>query len=101
MNSKRQRDQKQIHQPASVETAWQLQSAKARFSELFRLVRDGEPQIITRQGRDAVVMMRLEEYEKLVARSSKPLIDFFRESPLLGADLDLKRSKDRGRDLEL
>lgn len=101
MKSKHQKDKKQIHQPASVEPVWQLQSAKARFSELFRLVRDGEPQIITRQGRDAVVMMRLEEYEKLVARSNKPLIDFFRESPLVGIDLDLKRSKDKGREIEL
>ena len=35
------------------------------------------------------------------AGPSKSLVDFFRESPLVGLELDLERDKDTGRDIEL
>jgi prevent-host-death family protein len=41
--------------PAS--TVWQVQTAKARFSEVFRLARTAGPQRITRQGKEGVVMI--------------------------------------------
>jgi antitoxin Phd len=83
--------------------AWQLQTAKARFSEAFRLARSEGPQRITRQGKEAVVMISTEQYEELVGRSHQPksLVQFFRESPLAGMDLDLERSRDEGRPIEL
>ena len=73
---------------------WQLQTAKARFSEVFRLARNQGPQRITRQGKEAVVMISHEKYEELIGRSRQPksLVQFFRESPLAGVELDLKRS---------
>ena len=81
---------------------WQLQSAKARFSEVFRLARTVGPQLITRQGKDGVVMLPVEQFEQLIARSRQPrLVEFFRQSPLVGVELDLKRDKDTGRDTEL
>ena len=36
---------------------WQLQTAKARFSELFRSARSEGPQLITRQGKEGVVQV--------------------------------------------
>jgi antitoxin Phd len=82
---------------------WQLQAAKARFSEVFRLARTEGPQLITRQGKDGVVMMPVEQFDRLVTRSRQPksLVQFFRESPLVGLELDLERDKDTGRDIEL
>ena len=82
---------------------WQLQAAKARFSEVFRLARTEGPQLITRQGKDGVVMMPVEQFDRLVIRSRQPksLVQFFRESPLVGLELDLERDKDTGRDVEL
>lgn len=82
---------------------WQLQTAKARFSELFRRTRSEGPQLITRQGKEGVVMIAEEEYQRLVGRSHQPksLLQFFRESPLVGAELDLERDKDEGRDIDL
>jgi antitoxin Phd len=81
---------------------WQVQSAKARFSEVFRLARTVGPQLITRQGKDGVVMLSVEQFEQLIARSRQPrLVEFFRQSPLVGVELDLKRDKDTGRDTEL
>jgi len=35
------------------------------------------------------------------ATSSESLVDFFRESPLVGLELDLERDKDTGQDIEL
>jgi prevent-host-death family protein len=82
---------------------WQVQTAKARFSELFRRARAEGPQLITRQGKEGVVMMSDEQYEELVGRSHQPksLVEFFRTSPLVGVELDLERQKDEGRDIEL
>lgn len=84
----------------SPEKAWQIQTAKARFSEIFRLARTDGPQRITRQGKEGVVMISDEQYEQLVGRSRQPknLVEFFRESPLVGVELDLERSKDMERD---
>lgn len=83
--------------------SWQLQAAKARFSELFRRARSEGPQLITRQGKEGVVMISDEEYERLVGKAHQPksLLQFFRESPLVGVELDLERQKDEGRDIEL
>lgn len=83
--------------------SWQLQEAKARFSELFRRARSEGPQVITRQGKEAVVMISDEQYERLAGKAHQPksLLQFFRESPLVGVELDLERSKDEGRDVSL
>ena len=82
---------------------WQLQSAKARFSELFRLARSEGPQLITRREKEGVVMISDELYERLVGKAHQPknLLQFFRDSPLVGIELDLERDKDDGRDIEL
>jgi prevent-host-death family protein len=44
---------------------WQLQEAKAKFSELFQKALDEGPQTVTRHGKDAVVMLSAEAYRKL------------------------------------
>jgi antitoxin Phd len=86
---------------ATSSPAWQIQSAKARFSEVFRLARTSGPQRITRQGKEGVVMISDEQYERLMTRARQPksLVQFFRESPLVGVNLDLERDKDTGRDI--
>jgi antitoxin Phd len=88
--------------PASL-NAWQLQTAKAKFSEVFRLARTVGPQRITRQGKEGVVMISDEQYKLLTVKSRQPksIVRFFRESPLVGLELDLERDKDTGRDIEL
>jgi len=82
---------------------WQIQTAKAKFSEVFRLARTEGPQRITRQGKEGVVMISDEQYDRLVVRSRQPksIVQFFRESPLVGVNLDLERDKEIVRDLEL
>jgi prevent-host-death family protein len=82
---------------------WQIQTAKARFSEVFRKARSEGPQRITRQGKEGVVMIAEEQFEKLAGKSHQPksLVQFFRQSPLVGVDLDLERDHDPGRDVDL
>ena len=82
---------------------WQLQTAKAQFSEVFRRARERAPQIVTRQGKEAVVVLALEEFERLTKRDKQPksLSKFFAESPLAKVSIDLKRKSDYGRDVEL
>lgn len=82
---------------------WQLQTAKARFSELFRRTRTEGPQWITKQDKEAVVMLPAEDFEALTARAKQPksLMQFLAESPLVGSGIDLEREEDYGRDVEL
>src|SRR5579863_4050964 len=84
-------------------TRWQLQTAKARFSELFRRARTEGPQWITKQDKEAVVMLPAEDFEALTARAKQPksFVQFLRESPLLGSGINLEREEDYGRDVEL
>jgi antitoxin Phd len=82
---------------------WQLQAAKARFSEVFRRARTEGPQWVTRQDKEAVVILRAEEFERMVARSRQPktLSEFFARSPLAAAKIDLEREQDYGREIDL
>lgn len=82
---------------------WQLQTAKARFSEVFRLARALGPQLVTRLGKEAVVVLSVEQFNQLVGRTPKPesLVQFFADSPLAGVELNLERTKDMGREIDL
>ena len=82
---------------------WQLQTAKAQFSELFRRARTEGPQVVTRQGKEQVVVLPLEQFAQLTKRVRQPksLLKFFSESPLSHVKLDLSRNVDSGREIEL
>lgn len=95
----RPRDQK----PPAVQRDWQLQEAKARFSELFRLARERGPQRVTKHGRTAVVVLSAEEYERLSNAKARKgsLAQFFADSPLAGSGIRLGRRRDYGRAVDL
>ncbi len=44
---------------------WQLQDAKNRFSALVNAALAGEPQRVTRRGKPAVVVLSVEDYQRL------------------------------------
>ena len=46
-------------------TEWSLQDAKNRFSALVNAAVAGAPQRVTRRGRPAVVVLAVDEYERL------------------------------------
>ena len=50
---------------------WQVQDAKARFSELLETALKKGPQIVTRRGTEAAVLVPIEEWRRL-QQSSRP-----------------------------
>ena len=99
--SRKRRPGEGASKPAAAR--WQLQTAKACFSEVFRRARSEGPQWITRQDREAVVMLPAEEFERLTGRAKQPrsLAKFFAESPLAKVPIDLERTPDYGRMADL
>ena len=84
-----------------MQRKWQLQEAKNRLSEVLRKAQDEGPQTITLRGNDAAVVVAVEEYRRLVRRPTTRLVEFFQRSPLVGVPLDLERSPDTGRAVDL
>jgi antitoxin Phd len=82
---------------------WQLQTAKAQFNELFRRARTEGPQVVTRQGKEQVVVLSAEQFAQLTKRVRQPksLVKFFAESPLRRVTLDLSRDVDSEREIKL
>jgi len=64
---------------------WQIQEAKAHFSELIRETERGGPQAIPWHGRGVAVVLSRAEYERLTG-AEQSLVEFMRRSPLFGAD---------------
>jgi len=78
---------------------WQLQEAKNKFSQLVDKAMHDEPQIVTKHGNNAVVVISIDEYEKLT-KPEIDLVEFFIQSPLHGLNIDITRNKDTPRDIE-
>lgn len=79
---------------------WQLQEAKNKLSELVEKALSDGPQIITKRGVETAIVLSYQDYRKMVA-SQKKLSQFFRESPLVGVELDLTRDTSPIRDVTL
>ena len=72
---------------------WRLQDAKARFSELVCLAHSDGPQHVTLHGRDAVVVVDADEFNRLAgARTGESLIDALRASPHREIEIEPRRS---------
>jgi len=79
---------------------WQLQEAKAMFSEVVNASQI-EPQIITVHKKKKAVIISYKEYEELIS-PKESIIEFFQKSPLFGVELELPpRITDKIRELEL
>ena len=55
---------------------WQLQTAKAQLSELVEAALRGEPQRITRRGKDAVMVLSEQAYVALTSSAKSDAPDF-------------------------
>jgi prevent-host-death family protein len=83
-----------------MKRVWPLQDAKNKFSEVVdRAIEEG-PQTITRRGRETAVVVSLKDFKRLTEPKDS-LVSFFRNSPLAAANLDLERTGDYGRKVEL
>ena len=81
---------------------WPLSTARAQLSELMRRARTHGPQYVTKRGKDAVVLVSIEEFERVQQKEKKgSLAKFFAESPLAGSGIVLERIPDFGRKIDL
>lgn len=70
--------------------SWTVAQAKARLSEVIELAKSEGPQTITRHGREAVVVVAADEWERKTKRKGN-LAEFFAASPLRGSGLKVNR----------
>ena len=78
--------------------SWQVQEAKTKLSEVIdRAISEG-PQTITRHGKARAVVISVDEYEAL-AKKRRNFVDFLLDGPRF--DIDIERSKDLPRDIDL
>nr|VFK08243.1 MAG: prevent-host-death family protein [Candidatus Kentron sp. LPFa]VFK20915.1 MAG: prevent-host-death family protein [Candidatus Kentron sp. LPFa]VFK24059.1 MAG: prevent-host-death family protein [Candidatus Kentron sp. LPFa]VFK63396.1 MAG: prevent-host-death family protein [Candidatus Kentron sp. UNK]VFK71660.1 MAG: prevent-host-death family protein [Candidatus Kentron sp. UNK] len=77
---------------------WQLQEAKSRFSELVVNTLSEGPQLVTRRGTEAVVVMAASEFHR--TRSKPSLRDVLLNAPR-GEPLDIERSTEPAQALDL
>jgi len=79
---------------------WQLQEAKNKFSSLVKKAQHNGPQIVTKHGEKAVVVLSFNDYKKLI-KPKTGLVDFMRNSPLAKSDIEISRNKDLPREIEI
>jgi len=78
---------------------WQLYEAKNRLSQIIDVVEGGEPQCITRKGRDAAVIISIKDYQQLQKQQIP-----FNEFLIMGQkidDFEVERVSGQARSVEL
>lgn len=83
-----------------IENHWQLQDAKNKFSSLVETAQQKGPQIVTKHGKEAVVVLSITEYRRLTKPQTN-LVQFFQNSPLAEVSIEFTRSKDTPREIDL
>jgi antitoxin Phd len=68
--------------------AWPVQDAKARFSELLETCLREGPQLVTRRGAEAAVLVPVAEWQRL-SRSAKPTLKELLLTDTARADLNI------------
>lgn len=89
-----------VNSKRKIRSGWTVAEAKAKFSELVEKAQMAGPQLITKNGRKAAVIVSAEEWERK-SRRSGTLADFFAASPLRDSGLEITRRKDHPRKLGL
>jgi prevent-host-death family protein len=83
-----------------MSSEWKLQDAKSRFSELFDRALTEGAQVVSRRGKQKVVVIAKDEYDRLT-RPGESLSQFLLDSPLAGSGLNLERVRDFPRSIEI
>jgi len=86
-----------------AQSQWRLQDAKAQFSQVVESALQGEPQHVTRRGREAVVILSEASYRALRegARAGTPGFAAHLLAIPKGDEMDGKASRIALRDVEL
>lgn len=75
---------------------------KNKFSQVVADAAAGEPQIITKNGKETAVVISIEEYRRM-SDTGKSLIEFMLDNPMrkYGIELDLSRPRYTARDIDI
>jgi antitoxin Phd len=79
---------------------WQLQEAKNKFSSLVDKAQREGPQIVTKHGKESVVVLSVRDYQQM-RKPKTSLVKFFKNSPLVGISIKIQRDKSFSRDIDL
>ena len=91
------RKQQTKHQEADV---WQFQDAKAQLSKVMDTVQTTGMQTIIRNRNEVYIILSKEQYEKCISPKDS-LLDFFMNAPCPDVDLDITRSQEGIREVDL
>jgi len=81
---------------------WTVAQAKAKLSEVIEKARHEGPQTITKNGKNAVIVVDAGVWEQAQTRDRKGnLVDFLLSSPLRGSGIRITRLKGKARDVDL
>jgi prevent-host-death family protein len=81
---------------------WRLQDAKARFSEVVREAQQRGPQRITLHGKDAVVIVRADEFDRLQRpMTGHDIVTALVASPLAEVKFDRLTTRSKVRNIDL
>ncbi|MEV4299699.1 type II toxin-antitoxin system Phd/YefM family antitoxin [Microbispora rosea] len=81
-------------------TAWQVQEAKQRFSEVVRRALDEGSQVVTRHGEEVAVVIDIAEYRRLKG-DAPDFARFLLADPDGDDDVEFLRNKDLPREVDL
>jgi prevent-host-death family protein len=82
-------------------STWQLQEAKAHFSEVARKAETEGPQNVTIRGEEKIIIISKKDYDRLTKKKKKlSFIEMMRQSPAVGIELNIERDKSLPRDTD-
>ncbi len=83
-----------------MQTVWKLQDAKNQFSKVVNDALEKGPQYIARRGTKTVVVLAVDEYEKMIS-GHPDFKTFLLNCPKMGDDFIVERKKDVPRSIDL
>lgn len=89
-----------MHNHSNQIQYWQLQEAKAKLSQLIKKALAKGPQGISIRGVPEIIVLSKHDYDQLT-QPKQSAWQFFRDSPLVDCNLDLKRDQSLTRDVDL
>lgn len=79
---------------------WQLQEAKAKFSQVIEEATKKGYQTITKKGEPVAVIISKKEFDK-ITQPTTSFLEFFEAAPFPDIELDIQRSRDLPRKIDL
>jgi prevent-host-death family protein len=91
-----------VGRSSSQAKRWRLQDAKARFSEVVREAQQHGPQRVTLHGKDAVVVVGADEFDRLQRPvTGRDIVNVLASSPLADVQFERLTVKSKVRDIVL